>query len=167
MASHLGDNRDEKWHPTNLLCQEFKGEMTICCGHCHQGTPDWNLIRIYPPSVYSTPWRDKSPDLGMGLMGLVCCQVYDEARAKPRAFWVHRFGVKNGYEEADIQRLVNAAEDTRDYLRLSGEIASKYFKKRNPSWQPRSQTVKRAPPCPKCGFAWGGTICTNCGFLNL
>jgi hypothetical protein len=154
-------------HANVFTCQDFtEGE---CCQGCHQAG---YVIAIYPWSVYSEGYKDKMPDLSMGLRGEVCCRKFHAVRQLSRAWWIRRYCAKQKWSEADTERLVQATPET--YSRISGELASKYFPafgggaKSQRSSTPATRSAPRSKPtgsgCPSCGGKWDGVVCNNCGY---
>lgn len=152
----------EHW-PLTYWCDEIAPQAE-CCPKCHADKTGRDLITVHPKSVNGLP------DLGLGLHAHVCCWMYDYVRQLPRAWWLGKYGEKHGYSPEDIKRLQEAVT-SQEWLKVSGELGSKYFKIRNPGYRGPSTTARRAPvsrgTCPKCGVGWNGSICGNCGHANL
>lgn len=146
-------------HPGIFQCKDFLvGE---CCEDCHK---KGHVIAVYPWSALSRT----APDISLGLRAEICCRRFDAVRDLPRSWWIQRYGEKSGWNAADIKRL----SETPDllYHKVSGEIASKYFRggsQSSISPGPSRVSTPRRPAsrkgCPSCGKGWDGIVCDNCG----
>jgi hypothetical protein len=152
-SSHLNGREDV---PSCFLCKDFTGGQ--CCEDCHKN--GW-VIAIYPWSAA----HKTAPDLSLGLRAEVCCARFHAVRQLSRAWWIQRYGEKSGWSATDCERLVKAPGES--YYKISGEIASKYYVRGNPSTAIRvaAPRVKRSggKGCPKCGSPWDGIACDSCG----
>lgn len=155
--------------PSTFKCADFEG---TCCESCHKQN---FVLMLFPWSLMSAKHQDRMPDLGMGLRAEVCCGKFHIVRELPREWWVRHYAAKNGWNKDEAERLVQAT-DTGAYLRLTGEIASKYWRIRNPGYATggrpatsrpsqvrRSAGPSRSSGCPSCGKNWDGIVCNNCG----
>jgi hypothetical protein len=147
-----------------MLCKDF--HVGTCCSGCHE--EGWT-IRVYPESIYSVPYKTgKLPDLGLGISGDVCCGRFEAVKRLPREWWIRRYGAKKGWNESDISIIVAATP--QNFLKLCGEISSKYWRAAHPEVSvARPQiarkrvTAARGNDCPGCGNKWDGNVCNNCG----
>lgn len=157
-------------HPNVFKCADFS--TGICCADCHEHN---FVIVLYPWSVYSEGKREKMPDLSMGLRAEVCCGQFHVIRQLPREWWIRRYCARQKWSEEDAERLVKATPET--YIRISGELASKYFqafgggaKGASYSRTTSSRTIQKSSrsrpakeECPECGSDWDGVACDDCG----
>lgn len=153
-------------------CADFGQPADDCCPNCHL---NGDTIRIYPESVHSVGYKDKMPDLGLGISAEVCCRLYDQVKRLPREWWVELYGRKHGYRKEHTDALVAAASDPKSFLRLCGDIGSLYWREVHPGQQridsPRSVGSVPRPgkgratvsKCPSCGQRPFVEVCENCG----
>jgi hypothetical protein len=151
--------------PSVMKCSDF--HVGVCCTGCHE--EGWT-IRVYPESIYSVQYKTgKMPDLGLGISGDICCGKFEAVKRLPREWWIRRYGQKQGFNDADIAAIVAATP--QNFLKLCGEIASKYWRASHPDIQVarpqaarKSVRAARDTGCPGCGSKWDSIICNNCGY---
>ena len=145
-----------------LICSDLFTSQEGCCRDCHER--NYSLV-IYPWSIYSTGFRDKVPDLGMGIRAEVCCARFHLVRELDREFWIRLYAKKQGWSQADGEKLAKSTKE--NYWKVWNEICSRNYDGPKPA-APRPRTPRKAVSkpsvCPDCGDKWDGYSCDNCGY---